>query len=816
MSNIQVQIRRGTTAQHSTFTGAEGELTFNTSKKSLVIHDGTTAGGISLARGSYINVKDFGAVGDGTTDDTAAFQAAADEGGKIYVPKGIYIIDYVTLPTNCTWVGEGIKSHIRKKANSVSASYVKEAYLFSPETANLTISFENIFLDGNYTEQETTRTGQATANHSATQSNAADGTATVMGVGGWFSSVGITPTANQRLIVRFTNCKLYRPMTIGVYLDSEPDTGAYAELFFQGNECYQAGPSIIEYHDGVSLYDSIAYPASGYSWAASGVTAAFIYATDGAHLNVINNSFIETRSPLSGGATTDYDWNMYNLPAVAIIQTLLSGTTDTTPEWGSLTISGNYFEGLGRTYTTGNGLGVIDLYARGGPGSISNNTFRNCWESPIRGKVNALSLAITSNVIDTVYNGGLGINIGPNTLASQKGNYSIVGNSIRNAGSGIQITGNNNPPENSDSAIPDDANSAVDNVVIADNTIEDIFNTVLTNAALVGHSAYGWGIFVRYASSVSITGNVIKNLTGASAAETEKGIYVKNCIDDLVVSNNVIHTIPTHGIMVQSHTGNATVSGNAIKDISSNGITISATGEVAINGNVVEDTNGTGIVSGSSNAVSTIVSGNIVRSVTGDTSSQIYGIDSGAMTNGEYTLTNNIIDSVANSGSGNAYGARIQFGTLSDANSFVMAGNTIQSTDESGVFLHGANGVLSNNYFKSVNTSANTAHGTIFVNGISQIGLVQITSNRVDSTTAPFPTTGGASGDTMRDNGKISEIGNSWQGWQITRSAIPTAGTWKVGDIVWHSAPTAGGKIGWVCTAAGTPGTWKAFGDIDT
>jgi hypothetical protein len=29
-----------------------------------------------------------------------------------------------------------------------------------------------------------------------------------------------------------------------------------------------------------------------------------------------------------------------------------------------------------------------------------------------------------------------------------------------------------------------------------------------------------------------------------------------------------------------------------------------------------------------------------------------------------------------------------------------------------------------------------------------------------------------------------------------------------------NSAPTAGGNIGWVCTTAGTPGTWKTFGAI--
>jgi hypothetical protein len=44
----QVRIRRGTTAQHSAFVGAEGEVTFDTNKKVLVLHDGVTPGGQPL------------------------------------------------------------------------------------------------------------------------------------------------------------------------------------------------------------------------------------------------------------------------------------------------------------------------------------------------------------------------------------------------------------------------------------------------------------------------------------------------------------------------------------------------------------------------------------------------------------------------------------------------------------------------------------------------------------------------------------------------------------------------------------------------
>ena len=43
-----LQLRRGTTAQNNAFTGSAGELTFNTTTKSLRAHDGTTAGGAEM------------------------------------------------------------------------------------------------------------------------------------------------------------------------------------------------------------------------------------------------------------------------------------------------------------------------------------------------------------------------------------------------------------------------------------------------------------------------------------------------------------------------------------------------------------------------------------------------------------------------------------------------------------------------------------------------------------------------------------------------------------------------------------------------
>ncbi len=53
----QIKRRRGTTTEHSTFTGAEGELTIDTTKDTVVVHDGSTAGGHPLAKESSLTGK---------------------------------------------------------------------------------------------------------------------------------------------------------------------------------------------------------------------------------------------------------------------------------------------------------------------------------------------------------------------------------------------------------------------------------------------------------------------------------------------------------------------------------------------------------------------------------------------------------------------------------------------------------------------------------------------------------------------------------------------------------------------------------------
>ena len=51
---IQIQLRQGTTTEHNSFTGAVGEVTVDTTKDTLVVHDGITAGGVPLLKANQL------------------------------------------------------------------------------------------------------------------------------------------------------------------------------------------------------------------------------------------------------------------------------------------------------------------------------------------------------------------------------------------------------------------------------------------------------------------------------------------------------------------------------------------------------------------------------------------------------------------------------------------------------------------------------------------------------------------------------------------------------------------------------------------
>lgn len=81
---------------------------------------------IALVPPIYANVKSYGAVGDGTTDDTAAIQAACDAvaaagGGGVFIPAGTYkLTGDIVVASNLAIIGAGRPAILMAAANSVT------------------------------------------------------------------------------------------------------------------------------------------------------------------------------------------------------------------------------------------------------------------------------------------------------------------------------------------------------------------------------------------------------------------------------------------------------------------------------------------------------------------------------------------------------------------------------------------------------------------------------------------------------------------------------------------------------------------------
>ena len=87
----QLQLRSGTTTEHNTFTGAVGEVTVDTTNKTLRVHDGSTVGGHVV-----------GAVEDTLTSDSASKGLSARQ-GKLLNEK--------VITKNNTSVLSGVLAH---------------------------------------------------------------------------------------------------------------------------------------------------------------------------------------------------------------------------------------------------------------------------------------------------------------------------------------------------------------------------------------------------------------------------------------------------------------------------------------------------------------------------------------------------------------------------------------------------------------------------------------------------------------------------------------------------------------------------------
>jgi hypothetical protein len=106
---------------------------------------------------SSANVRDFGAVGDGATDDTAAFEAAITANLCVDIPPGTYVVDVDNLRdyTHLRGAGENV-TILKRKSGST--------YCLRAASAKTGLVFENFSMEGFQTDSPINQEGISLVN----------------------------------------------------------------------------------------------------------------------------------------------------------------------------------------------------------------------------------------------------------------------------------------------------------------------------------------------------------------------------------------------------------------------------------------------------------------------------------------------------------------------------------------------------------------------------------------------------------------------------------------------------------------------------
>jgi hypothetical protein len=164
--SITVKLRRGTTTQHSTFTGEEAEVTVDTTKDVVVVHDGVTVGGHPMAKasdlatvafsGDYNDLSNLPTAGTVSSVDLSAPLGFSVSGNPV-TTSGTLALSFASgyaLPTTTkqsqwdTSYGWG---------NHASAGYLDSADIgvtVQGYNANTVIDASYVHTDNNYTTTE--------------------------------------------------------------------------------------------------------------------------------------------------------------------------------------------------------------------------------------------------------------------------------------------------------------------------------------------------------------------------------------------------------------------------------------------------------------------------------------------------------------------------------------------------------------------------------------------------------------------------------------------------------------------------------------
>lgn len=135
-----LQLRRGTTAQHASFTGANGEISVDTDKDVVVVHDGSTAGGFPLLRAgapvtdAYGNVR---AVPQSGSAKTSSYSLVATDAGR-FIQVGSS--GSITIPNSTFAAGDVVSLFNNTSGNITVTCSTTNAYIAGTDTNKTSVT----------------------------------------------------------------------------------------------------------------------------------------------------------------------------------------------------------------------------------------------------------------------------------------------------------------------------------------------------------------------------------------------------------------------------------------------------------------------------------------------------------------------------------------------------------------------------------------------------------------------------------------------------------------------------------------------------
>ena len=341
---------------------------------------------------------------------------------------------------------------------------------------------------------------------------------------------------------------------------------------------------------------------------------------------------------------------------------------------------------------------------------------------------------------------------------------------------------------NYSSGTPPVVNNIYD-TLIQGNTVETVYG--FYNNPATGNKDYGAGIYVLSAEGTRVIGNTVKDVckdTNGSAL-TPAGIAI-NATSKAVVSANYIDTSAWYGVFV--------VDGLQLGSGSNQGAsTYIPDGFVVVEANTIKATTRHGIFIQNKHKVR--VSGNTVDTVSGASQSGI--VTESTLTGTTYPTLKWI--SVSGNTVYNVVSSSIQ---IANATGAVVAANTIEIAT-TGIYLDSVDAVVSGNMIRNVTTGSGRG-----IDMRSTGTNSAVSGNRISACTVGILAGHRGTFDDTNDlTGCTTKWSGTYAGWQ---ASVPAAGTWVLNDRVRQSVATVGQPKAWVCTVAGTPGTWVSEGNL--